>query len=98
MQRAAQNSRTKFARTLAMALACCLVLFLMQVVVHGHERGHNEAACRVCHAAHLGSAPAISTFLLDAPLEPNGHVREISIKFHKELFAHDAPSRAPPAA
>jgi hypothetical protein len=92
------NSAAYIARTLAIALACCLVLFVVQVVVHGHEKGHNEAACRVCHAAHLGSAPAINAFLLAAPVASNDGVREIAVQFHKELFAHDAPSRAPPAA
>jgi hypothetical protein len=96
--RPTSNSRSHFARMLALGLACCVMVLLVQFVVHGHDKGHNEAACRVCHAAHLGSAPAISTFLLDAPLEPNGHVHEISVKFHKELLAHDAPSRAPPVA
>jgi hypothetical protein len=92
------NSRNYLARTLAMALCCCLVLFVVQVVVHGHEKGHNEAACRVCHAAHLGAAPAASAFLLAAPVASNDGVREIAVQIHKELFAHDAPSRAPPAA
>jgi hypothetical protein len=92
------NSKNYFARTLAMALACWLVLFVVQVVVHGHEKGHNEAACRVCHAAHLGAAPAVNAFLLAAPVSSNDGVREIAVQFHKELFTHDAPSRAPPAA
>lgn len=92
------NSRNYFARTLALALACCLVLFVVQVVVHGHEKGHNEAACRVCHAAHLGAAPAVNTFLVAAPVPSNDGVREIAVQIHKELFGHDAPSRAPPAA
>jgi hypothetical protein len=95
-----QRSKSKdyFAKTLAWALACCLVLFVVQVVVHGHEKGHNEAACRVCHAAHLGATPAVNSFLLAAPVASNDGVREIAVQFHKELFAHDAPSRAPPAA
>ena len=91
------NSKNYFARTLALGLACCLVLFAVQIVVHGHEKGHNEA-CRVCHAAHLGAAPAVNAFLLAAPVPTNDGVREIAAQIHKELFAHDAPSRAPPAA
>ncbi|MEQ1352761.1 MAG: hypothetical protein ABLT11_02020 [Candidatus Acidiferrum sp.] len=91
------NSRNYLARTLALALACCLVLFVVQVVVHGHEKGHNEAACRVCHAAHMGAAPIVNAFLVAAPVPSNDGVREIAVQFHKELFAHDAPSRAPPA-
>jgi len=94
----AANSRNKFAGVLAFALACCIVLFLVQVVVHGHEKNHNESACRVCHAAHLGLVPALSTLLIDAPLLASGPLHQIDIKFHKELFSHDAPSRAPPAA
>jgi hypothetical protein len=92
------NSRNYFARTLALALACCLVLFAVQAVVHGHEKGQNEAACRVCHAAHLGAAPAVNACLVDAPVPSSDGAREIAVRFHKELFAHDAASRAPPAA
>jgi hypothetical protein len=87
-----------FARTLALALACCMVLFLVQVVVHDHEKGEQETACRVCHAAHIGLAPAINAFLVNAPILPEARVQEIPIRFHKELFAHDSPSRAPPSA
>jgi hypothetical protein len=87
-----------FARTLALAMACCIVVFLIQVVVHDHENGQNEAACRVCHAAHMGAAPAINALLLAAPLLPSGCVHEIAVQFHKDLFSHDSPSRAPPIA
>ncbi len=92
------NSRNYFARMLALVLACSMVLFVVQVVVHGHEKGHNEAACRVCHAAHLGTAPVVNAFLLAAPVPSNDGVREITLQFHKELFSYDSPSRAPPAA
>jgi hypothetical protein len=92
------NPRNYFSRILALAIACCLVLFVVQLVVHGHERGRDEGACRVCHAAHFDSAPAINTFLLAAPLLQHGSVRELAVQFHKELLAHDSPSRAPPAA
>ena len=87
-----------FARTLALAIASCMVVFLIQVVIHDHENGQNEAACRVCHAAHIGIAPAINALLLAAPLLPSGSVREIAVQFHKDLFGHDSPSRAPPIA
>src|ERR1700682_5357329 len=90
------NSRSYFAKTLALALACFIVLFLVQVMVHGHAKGQNEAACRVCHAAHIGSGPTVNAFLLCAPLPSNGRVHPIDVEFHKELFAHDSPSRAPP--
>jgi hypothetical protein len=87
-----------FARTVALAIACCMLVFLVQVVVHAHENGQNEAACRVCHAAHIGIAPTINAFLLAAPLLPGCSVHEIPVQFRKDLFSHDSPSRAPPAA
>jgi hypothetical protein len=87
-----------FARTLALAIASCIVVFLIQVVIHDHESGQNEAACRVCHAAHMGATPAINAFVLAAPLLPSGCIHEIGVQFHKDLFGHDSPSRAPPIA
>jgi hypothetical protein len=92
------NSKRYFAKALAVALVCCITLFLVQVVVHAHDKGHNEAACRVCHVAHAGSLPATSAFALDEPLHVNGSVHENSRKFNKNLFVNDSPSRAPPAA
>jgi hypothetical protein len=73
-------------------------LFLVQVVVHQHATGQNEAACRVCHAAHIGSGPAINPLLLATPLLTSGTVQEAAVQFHKDLFGYDSPSRAPPAA
>jgi hypothetical protein len=83
---------------LALGIACCIVLFLVQIVVHDHATGQNEATCRVCHAAHIGSGPAINALLLAAPLPASGVVRETVIPFSKKLFSHDSPSRAPPIA
>lgn len=96
--RQSRNPRTFVGKTLALGIACCIVLFLVQIVVHDHSTGQNEAACRVCHAAHLASGPAINAFLLAAPLQASGVVREAALAFHKELFSHDSPCRAPPAA
>jgi len=93
-----RNTRSFIARALALSIACCIVLFLVQVVVHDHANGQNEAACRVCHAAHIGAGPAINPLLLAAPLPAAGVVREIVLTFSKELFDHDSPSRAPPAS
>lgn len=92
------NSNKYFAKALAMVLVCCITLFLVQVVVHAHDKGHNEGACRVCHVAHAGSLPATGAFVLDEPLRINGRVREISLECHKDFFVNDSPSRAPPAA
>jgi hypothetical protein len=92
------NSTSYFAKALAVALVCCITLFLVQVVVHAHDKGHNEAACRVCHVAHAGSLPATSAFVLDEPLHITGRAHESSPEFHKSFFVNDSPSRAPPAA
>ena len=92
------NSRSYFAKALAMALVCCLTLFLVQVVVHAHDKGHNEAACRVCHIAHASLYSPAGALLLHQPLADNGPVQESSVEFHKDLFANDSPSRAPPVA
>lgn len=92
------NPKSFLARAVALGIACCIVLFLVQIVVHDHASGQNEAACRVCHAAHIGSGPAINPLLLAAPLPAAGVVREVELAFCKELFGHDSPSRAPPAA
>jgi hypothetical protein len=92
------NPKSFVARALALGIACCIVLFLVQIVVHDHANGQNEAACRVCHAAHIGSGPTINALLLAAPLLTNGVVREAVLHFSKKLFGHDSPSRAPPIA
>jgi hypothetical protein len=77
------KSRNYFVRTLALAMACCIVVFLIQVVIHDHESRQDEAACRVCHAAHMGAAPGISALLLTAPLFPSGCVHESPYSFIK---------------
>jgi hypothetical protein len=46
----------------------------------------------------MGAAPSVNALLLAAPLFPSGCVDEIAVQFHKDLFSHDSPSRAPPAA
>jgi hypothetical protein len=93
-----RNTRILIARAFALGIACCIMLFLVQVVVHQHAAGQNEAACRVCHAAHIGSGPAINALLLTAPLPTAGVVSEAVLPVHKQLFCHDSPSRAPPTA
>ena len=54
------------------------------------DKGHNEAACRVCHVAHAGSLPVTSAFVLDEPLYINGRVHESSLEFHKSFFVNDS--------
>jgi hypothetical protein len=96
--RQSRNPRSFVARALALGIAYCIVLFLVQIVVHDHATGQDEAACPVCHAAHIGPGPTTNALLLAAPLLTNSVVREAVLSFSKELFSHDSPSRAPPIA
>ena len=92
------NQRLNLARVLALALAVLFVLFSAQAQGHSHEKGQNEATCQVCQAAHIGSAPASVGLSLFTPLSAGGYVEPFVVAFHQELFFHDCPSRAPPAA
>jgi hypothetical protein len=85
-------------RVLALTLAVLLVLFVGQALSHSHARGQSEAACQVCQAAHIGSAPKALTASLFSPLQAIGYVQLFVVTFHQEFFFHDAPSRAPPTA
>jgi hypothetical protein len=92
------KTRSNIVRVLAVGLAVLSILFVAQVLSHSHANGQNEATCQVCHAAHVGSGPTINALLLAAPLSTSGLVREAVLPFHKQLFDHDSPSRAPPIA
>ncbi|MDP9146253.1 MAG: hypothetical protein M3N22_01225 [Acidobacteriota bacterium] len=96
--RKTSNSGNYFARSVALCVACFLVMFLVQAVIHGHEKGQDESACRVCHVSHIAAGPSVNSLLLSAPLLTNGRAHEADITFHKELFTSGSPSRAPPTA
>jgi hypothetical protein len=85
-------------RVLGLTLAVLFVVFCTQAVSHSHTNGQDEAACQLCQAAHISSAPASVTPLLLAPLVTTGYVQPFVLAFHEEFFFHDAPSRAPPSA
>jgi hypothetical protein len=92
------KSKHAWVRMLAVALAVLFVVFSAQALGHSHENGQNEATCQVCQAANIGSAPASVTLWLFSPLPASGYVEPFAVAFHQELFFHDCPSRAPPAA
>jgi|ERR1700757_3389032 hypothetical protein len=92
------KERLNLARVLALTLAVLFVLFVGQALSHSHEKGPSEAACQVCQAAHIGSAPASVGLSLITPLSASGYVESFVVAFHQELFFHDCPSRAPPVA
>jgi Protein of unknown function (DUF2946) len=89
-------------RTLAKALAFTLALFvvvlLVQVGSHAHGKGRSDAACQICHAAHLGAGLTDAASTLVAPLLVTGQVPPLALAFILQLFSYDSPSRAPPAA
>jgi hypothetical protein len=91
-----KRSNELLSRALAASLACCLLLFLVQIVVHNHQNGGNDGACRVCHSAHFASLPSTAALLLTLPLLPKERLGVIVSSFHQSLFANDSPSRAPP--
>jgi len=82
----------------ALTLAVLSMLFVTQAQTHSHANGHDEAACQICQAAHVGAAPAAQIVALSSPLIATDYVRPLLVTIHQELFPHDAPSRAPPAA
>jgi hypothetical protein len=92
------NTGHNSVRVLALALAVLFVLFAAQALTHSHADGQNEAACQLCQAAHLGSAPTAGTASLVSPLLATGYVQPFIITIHQEFFFHDSPSRAPPSA
>jgi hypothetical protein len=96
----AGRHRTKpnLVKVLAFTLAVFSVLFLAQVLTHSHAKGQSEAACQICQAAHLGTAPTAGAESLSSPLLATGHVQPFILTIHQELFFHDSPSRAPPTA
>jgi len=92
------NTRRNSVRVLALTLAVLFALFAAQALIHSHVEGQNEAACQLCQAAHLGSAPTAGTASLVSPLLAAGYVQPFIVTIHQELFFHDSPSRAPPSA
>jgi hypothetical protein len=92
------KKRLDLVRVLVLSLAVLFVLFAAQGLSHSHPSGRADAACQVCQAVHIGSAPKTVTSLLFSPLVATGYVQPFIVTIHQELFFHDSPSRAPPTA
>lgn len=92
------KTRLGLIRAFALAVAVLFVLLVTQAPGHSHENGHNEAACQICQAAHIGAVPTVGVELLSSPLLAAGYVKPFIVAFHQELFFQDSPSRAPPSA
>jgi len=91
------GSRWRIARPMAVAIAVLSLLFLLQVTTHTHANGQDEAACRLCQAAHIGVAPAVSGIVLAVPLVPVGEVVASQAGPAVESFLLHSDPRAPPA-
>jgi hypothetical protein len=97
MQQLGHESRRGLARCLAFALALLSLVFLLQVTPHGHANGQDEAACRLCQAAHVSATPAVSEIVLSVPLVPVGEVVAPDASTVTESFFGHFDSRGPPA-
>ena len=87
----------RLARSLTFALALISLVFLLQIAPHGHSNGQEEAACRLCQAAHVSATPAVSGVVVTVPLVPVGEVATPSIGSTTESFLRHSDPRAPPA-
>jgi hypothetical protein len=96
MQQLAQKPGRRLERSLAFALALLSLLFLLQVTPHGHANGHDEAACRLCQAAHLGVIPTVSEIISSIPLVPVSEVAAAELSVATESFVSHSDPRAPP--
>jgi hypothetical protein len=86
------------AKSLAIAVALLSLIFLLQVTPHGHANGQDEAACRLCQAAHVSAIPAISGVVLSVPFEAVGEVTSPRVLVITESFSRHSDPRAPPQA
>ena len=96
MQVLGQRRSQALTKSLAVALALLSLLFLLQVTPHGHANGQDEAACRLCQAAHMGVIPTISGIVLSIPLAPVSEVEASEIAAVAESFFSHSDPRAPP--
>ena len=97
MQGVVELGRGRFAKGLAIALALASLLILLQVTPHGHANGQDEAARRLCQAAHIGVSPALAAVTLSVPLIEFGVVFLQTTKTAPETATDNSPSRAPPS-
>ncbi len=97
MQAFSQVSLKRFRTPLACALAVLALVFLLQVTPHGHSNGQDEAACRLCQAAHISVTPALSGIVLSVPLVPVGEIAAPLVGPASETYLAPFDSRGPPS-
>lgn len=93
-----QPSGQRLARVIVLALALVSLIFLLQVAVHEHSNGQDEAACLLCQAAHVSATPVVSAIVLSVPFVPVGPVTAPAVGSTLDSFFHHSDPRAPPAA
>ena len=98
MQQAAHPYLRRLAKPLACLLAFFALTFLLQIAPHSHSNSSEEAACRVCQAAHTGVTPVVALPSLSVPLLSCGVVAPAAVAAVAELFFEQSASRAPPVA
>jgi hypothetical protein len=92
-----KHRRPPLAKFLALALSLLSLVFLLQVTPHGHANGQDEAACRLCQAAHLSVIPTVSAIASSVPLVPISEVATVDLKADPQSFSRHSDPRAPPA-
>lgn len=96
MQQAAHPYLRRLAKPLACLLAFFALTFLLQIAPHSHSNSNEEAACRVCQAAHLGVAPTVALASLSVALLSYELVAIAAPVAAAEQFFEQSASRAPP--
>jgi predicted MFS family arabinose efflux permease len=87
----------RMARLVTFGLALVALVFLLQIAPHGHANGQEEAACRLCQAAHVSATPAVTGVMVSAPLVTVGEVETPTVRSASESFFHHSDPRAPPS-
>jgi hypothetical protein len=85
------------ATSLALVLASLSLVFLLQVTPHGHSNSQDEAACRLCQAAHVSAIPVVTGIVLSVPLVAVGEVAAPNPLGSTDSFLRHSDPRAPPA-
>ena len=85
-------------RLLAFALCVFTVFFVVSSASHIHPNGQEDAACRLCQAAHVGVAVAPAVQSLPVPLIERAAIECFVPFFLFELFLPSGSPRAPPSA
>jgi hypothetical protein len=98
MQRLMYRPKRGMTRILALSLALVCFLFLLHVAPHGHANGQDEAACRICQAAHVSATPVVSGIVFAVPFFPVGEITQPQAVSASDSFFHHSDPRAPPAS